>query len=194
MGTRTCNTCSTKCYLLTLTCLYDGLSYLHSGLDQKKVKGAMDKAQLNWVKPVIKSACFAELCEVIADFEDNNVAIPDIWDDMLSNLTELVRSATEYEYLRRGSAIVTKEGVQLPEIKNWPEFVAQLRAEVTEQQAIFIEWLADNEATYDCYPAPTCESPKAEAETFLSSWGTVSPNPPVKRNPPYQTGFDGLLR
>ena len=157
---------------------------LNSQLPSKSVLAAMEVAQRNYVLPIIKTACMDSICAAITDLEDNNVALPDWVEDMLTEMEDLVRVATEYVYIsRRGRASLGKEGLVLPEIKDFDEFVKNLRTSLDESISSFKTWVDDRKAEgHECLVGDAPCEPEDEP-SYLGSWGTVAPYPRIMRDP-----------
>lgn len=186
---RTCKSCASRCYLITLKCLYEGDTLLNGGLPQAKLLAAMDSAQVDWVKPLIGADCFAELCAAITAYEVDATPIPAKWETLLEEVTPLVRSATEYQYMLRSRAVVGSDGqVQVGgniKADDWAGFISGLKADLAVKSRNFKKWLADNSPDYPCLLPEKCE---IEPESGGGSgWDVVGGNPRVGNNPSFQT-------
>jgi len=175
---RGCTKCASRCFFITLKCLFDQSTLLDAHLDTNKVTKHLDGAQIKYLKQPLGD-CFKEICDAIKDFEDNQVAIEQRWIDLIDMATMVIVDGTEYLYVRKsGYAILTKEGLKFPqkfEEGQFEGFVSGLKIAVEESLEMFKIWLQDNKSLYPCLPTDDCLL-KENDSSALSSWGTVKPD------------------
>lgn len=184
---KTCRNCVSRCYLISLVCLYNGANYLNPSLPANKVENAMDQAQQEFLRPMLGD-CLTELCAAVKDYEDNGTPIPDKWQAVIDEATNLLIAATEFKYLQRGRVLVSGDGlVSIKDIKSedWSGFLGGLKAEVNSAQANFGEWLKENASDYTCLPKAKCGD-KETPSGFLADWDVIGGNPRIGQKPPYE--------
>lgn len=181
-----CNDCLTKCKVIDNDCLFNGDTYLSSGMDAAKIEASIKRAQNNWLAPILAD-CWEDFCEALVELADNGTPLPDKWAAVKERATELIVYATEYQFLLRGRVTVGSKGdVTLPEIKDWPEFIKGLRSEVSSIQQEFVRWIKAEHSKNNTYPCleDECGETMEEELPFVNSWSIVGGNPSIRRNMP----------
>jgi len=175
---RGCTKCASRCFFITLKCLYNQSTLLTSNLNPDKVLKHLDGAQIRYLKKPLGD-CFKDICDAIKAFENNQTAIEQRWLDLIEMATPTLVDATEYLYVRKsGYAVLSKEGLKFPqkfEDGQFENFVSGLKVAAQESLDMFKIWLEDNKKVYPCLPKPKCKEDKFEDDEALGSWGTVQP-------------------
>lgn len=157
---RICVKCKSKCLIIPLSCIFDGLTVLNSDLDLDKVKAALDVAQLTYLYPIMGKECFDELCAALdladlPDSDENYTALPEYWEEFIDQATELLVVATEYVFASRvGFGLLKKSGFLVGDNFDKEVFSNLLqsrKSELLALQEILKDWLYENRDTYDCY-------------------------------------------
>lgn len=134
--------------------------------------------------------CRDDICDAITELETNDTPLPTAIADLLDEVADLVRAATEYQYLIRGRVAVGREGIKLnfSDDKQWDNFMNGLKANLSELRQGFKQWLIDHSTGFPCLPESTCARKVEESQDlFINSWGVSTPSRRLSDGPDYQT-------
>lgn len=175
-----CTNCKCPCLLISLKCLIEEATILNATLDSSKLTSFMDKAQKDYIMPIIQEECFSELCTAVGKdnlppSHEDYEALPEKWSELLSQVRELIISGTEYLYVsRRGYGFMNDEGFNFKEdVEYMKELTAPLKAEVEALQNNLRSWLEDNSEQYSCYVKPLSSYCEEDEEDDLTTWEVI---------------------
>ena len=182
MATRKCRTCASRCYIIPESCLWQGTLLEEGIVSSDVVLPYLSTAQTDYLRPLLGKDCMDAICAAIVAFEDNpSVAIPDLIQDQIDAVTDLLVYATEWLYFRkRGFAKVTKDGVKFDanfNAESWKDMLRGMEMQVQSSISSVKLWIEDNRDAYPCLPVKECvvDNPTAVTPGF-GGFDTVGRN------------------
>ena len=179
---RICSKCKSKCLIIPLSCVLDGLTILSSDLDTDKIKAAMDVAQLTYLVPLLSSDCFKELCTALdnselPDSDPNYEPLSEAWGDFVDQATELIVVATEFVYASKvGFGVLKKAGFLIDDSFDKDVFFSMLagrKAELLSLQGLLKEWIEENKSLFSCYQTKYSACDDGDDDSFSNPFPDI---------------------